>query len=233
VRDFAHVLRQFHDPRPKTEELLSNLVLRRKGHHPESVGVEGQAGNLLAQVVMELAGNPFALLLLRADQTAGQGPQILPALLKRPLRSSTFRYVHADRSPANGGAVGVADVEDVVDHPDRLTSFEMPEANFDLAVAVAQHTREKLIRDERLIFWEEAVLDFDPKSFFEIVQPDQSQTGGAFGEVPFGCRKTASAASVKKLFPRTTANLTSTFVAIASLLLSLRPRGSRRILSRR
>src|SRR5215469_1892594 len=131
---------------------------------------------------MELAGNPFALLLLRIDQTAGQGSQFLSALLKLQLRSPTFCYVHADRSPANGGAVGVADVEGVVDHPDRLASFEMSEANFDFAVSVSQHTREKLVGDEGPIFREEKVLDLDPASFFEIVQPEQAQTGGVYIE---------------------------------------------------
>src|SRR6516164_5717919 len=100
---------------------------------------------------MELAGNPFALLLLRVDQAASQGPQLLPAFAKCQLRSPTFSYGHADCSPGNGGAVGVADVEDVVYHPDRFTGFEMSEANFDLAVAVAPQTREKLIGDEGLI----------------------------------------------------------------------------------
>src|SRR5215469_14272162 len=100
---------------------------------------------------MELARNPFAFLLLSVDQSTGQGPQFLAALLKRQLRPPTFRDVHADRSPANGGAASVADVEDVVDHPDRLTSFEMSEANLNPAVAVAEDTWKKLIGDESLI----------------------------------------------------------------------------------
>src|SRR5215471_2969717 len=107
---------------------------------------------------MELAGNPFALLLFRVDQTAGQGPQLLPALLKRQLRSSTLRYVHADRSPSDGGAAGIAHVIQVADHRDRFTGFEMSETNFSLSVSVPHHAWKKLIRDEGLIFREEKVL---------------------------------------------------------------------------
>src|SRR5215472_15246129 len=97
---------------------------------------------------MELARNPLSLVFFSINQTGRQGSQFLAALLKRQLRSPTFGDVHADRGPANSGAAGVADVEDVVYHPDRLTSFEMSKTNFNLAVAVAQHTREKLIGDE-------------------------------------------------------------------------------------
>src|SRR5215469_10234498 len=45
---------------------------------------------------MELTRNPLTLLFLRIDQTAGQGPQFLPALLKRAFRPYPFRDVLHD-----------------------------------------------------------------------------------------------------------------------------------------
>src|SRR5215471_65240 len=133
---------------------------------------------------MELARNPLSLVFFSINQTGRQGSQFLAALLKRQLRSPTFGDVNADRGPANSGAAGVADVKDVVDHPDRLTSFKVSEANLNLAVAIAEDTWKKLIGDERLIFREEVILDFAPTSFFEIVQPDQSHAGGVDIERP-------------------------------------------------
>ena len=59
---------------------------------------------------MKLARNPFSLLFLSADQTAGHGPQFSPTLFKGQLRSPAFRDVDAYRGPADGGVVGVVDV---------------------------------------------------------------------------------------------------------------------------
>src|SRR5215469_12467327 len=123
---------------------------------------------------MKFARNPFPLLFLSTDQTAGQGPQISPALLKRQFHSPALGDVNADSSPADGGVAGIVDVKDVVNHPDRFTGFEMAEANFNLAVAVAQNPGKELVGDEGLIFLEEVFLDLGPASSFEIIQSDQT-----------------------------------------------------------
>src|SRR5580698_2342241 len=133
---------------------------------------------------MKLARDPFSLFFFSVDQTASQGPEFVPTLLKGAFGSPALRDIDADSRPADDGAPGVANAKDVVEHPDRFVRLDVSEANLDLALAVAFHTREKLIGEELLVFGEEVVLNLNLASCFEIIQTDQAQARGIDIEPP-------------------------------------------------
>src|SRR3974390_1461042 len=116
---------------------------------------------------MKLARNPLSLFFFSIDQTARQGPQFLPALLKGAFGSPSLSDVDADSRPADNGAAGVANAKDVVEHPDRFAGLKVSEANLYLALAVPHQTRKKLIADKQLVLREKVVPDLNLASCFE------------------------------------------------------------------
>src|ERR1700722_13341614 len=114
MRDLTNMLRQLHHPRLKIAERLPHLIHRWRRCQDETAGIEGQHCQFLAQVVMKLARNPFSLFFFSVDQTASQGPEFLPTLLKRAFGSPALSDIDADSRPADDGAAGVANAKDVV-----------------------------------------------------------------------------------------------------------------------
>ena len=101
MRNLTNILRQLHDPRLKIAERLPSSHPSSEAVPEQAAGIEGEQCQFLAQVVMKLARNPFSLLFFGVDQTASQGPQFLPALLKRAFRLPAFSDVDADSAPAD------------------------------------------------------------------------------------------------------------------------------------
>ena len=85
--------------------------------------------------------------------------------------------VPAHRSKAAGLAGGVGEGEDSVDHPKRFARLEVPEADFQFAMAIPQHLREELLHDEGLIFGEEELPDLGLKGLLQVVQSNQTHPG--------------------------------------------------------
>ena len=67
VRDLADVLGQLLYMHLKIAELLVDLFYRRGVFHQQAADIEGEQCKLLAQLVMQLAGDSFPLLVLRID----------------------------------------------------------------------------------------------------------------------------------------------------------------------
>ena len=125
----------------------------------EEVQVDGQEGQALVQVVVQLAGDPPAFRFLGLEQPAGQAPQLALALAQALLRPSPIRTFHqqADDQQGLSGANG--------DRTDDLPFVEIPEAR-------------RLIQDDRL--GRQPLLSDAPA--FQLRPVDHGRVLGRFGE---------------------------------------------------
>ena len=106
----------------------------------------------------------FRALLDRLRQLA----QFIPGLL-------AVGDVPAYGGPSDDLAAGVADAEEVVEHPDRRAGLKMAQADLHVAMTLPQHAREEFLRDEPLILREKIILYTDLAGGGQVGKPDHAQ----------------------------------------------------------